>query len=394
MNPPARGHRGAVVGAALAVLAATLVGCSAPAPEPTSTVTALPAPTTAPNDFTAEELIDIQRECGDELPSDVAGLLLPLPQARIDAVRQLVSTDQCADVAAVVQASPSSTRDDAFISPLAYIEPECDQTIVSFWAHYDDDLIFGNPTIDQALSANGCVRTVFFTYSDAGEGVSTYADEREKGIRAAYDAMRGSAGGWTDRTVTLASGATLTMTRPDGDPRVSLLFVRLPDGGLAGGSFEYTGEQTLTKLVSGELPSLRSLDEGRSFSRTTLEASIGEIAAGYAADRVYTHLPAGATGSDGDHPDHQAVGVMVRSALETTQLGAEISFAQGYPSAERPVNIDGDELARKAAVFATYASFDPVIGCRDAAGCLARSGFGAWVQRQYLVRPEEIGAGG
>ena len=42
-------------------------------------------------------------------------------------------------------------------------------------------------------------------------------------------------------------------TRPDDDPRVSLLFVRLPDGGLSGASFTYTGEQTLTKLVSWTL---------------------------------------------------------------------------------------------------------------------------------------------
>jgi len=388
------GRNTAAVGGALLALAVTLVGCAAPSRPPVPTLTTLPSPATAPNDLTTEEMIDLQSECGGEVTSDVAGLLLSLPQARVDAARYLVSTDQCGDVAAVTEAGASPARDDAFVSPLSYIEPDCDQTVVSFWAHYDDDLLFGNPSIDRALAAGDCVRTVFFTYSDAGEGVSTYADERERGIRAAYDVMRGTTGAWTDRPVTLKSGATITVTRPDGDPRVSLMFVRLPDGGLSGASFIYTGEQTLSKLVSGELLSLRSLDEGRSFSRKTLEASVSEIAAAYPANQIYTHLPAGAAGSDGDHPDHQSVGVMVQSALTATPTDAEVFFAQGYPAAERPANNVGDELARKGGIFATYAAFDPVIGCRDAAGCLSRAHFGDWVQRQYLMRPEEIGMAG
>ncbi|WP_410721392.1 PIG-L family deacetylase, partial [Burkholderia sp. SIMBA_048] len=56
---------------------------------------------------------------------------------------------------------------------------------LAFVAHLDDDLLFMNPDIASNVAAGGCVRVVYLTASDAGEG-DTYMLGRERGVRAAY----------------------------------------------------------------------------------------------------------------------------------------------------------------------------------------------------------------
>jgi len=67
-----------------------------------------------------------------------------------------------------------------------------------------------------------------------------------------------------------------------------------------------------------------------------------------------------------------------------------VQYAMGYPTAQQRANIDRDPLARKLKVFAIYAAHDPVIACRDSAGCLKVSRFGDWLQRQYLIPHNEM----
>ena len=380
--------------AAVLVAALGMGGCAAGGqqpPHPTIENTSPAAPT---NTLAAGDVQTIIDRCATTLAIDPASLgaqISAATQPSAEAALFFATSGQCADIPSAL----GRTDVSSFTSPLSFIEQPCaGRTVVSFWAHYDDDLIFGNPVIDDELADGGCVRTFFFTYSDAGEGESTYASEREKGIRAAYDAMLGRSGEWVDRSVTLASGMTVTMTKPSDDDRVSLLFLRLPDGGLSGTTFIYTGQQTLEKLLSGALPSLRTIDEGRSVSVATLEKSIAEILAGYAPDRVLTHLPKEAHGSAGDHPDHSSVGTLVSRAVDAGAApSAQVEYAIGYPSAERPANITGTQLERKASLFAVYAAHDPVIGCSSAPSCLARAHFGDWLQREYLIPRADLALG-
>lgn len=381
-----------VLSAATVMVAALGIGgCTASEPLPPAPNSETALPTAPPNSLAAEDVRTIVDRCATGLGLDAASLgaqLSAASQPAAEAALFFATSNQCADI----PASLSRTDVSSFISPLSFVEQPCEgRTVVSFWAHYDDDLIFGNPVIDDELAGGACVRTFFFTYSDAGEGESTYASEREKGIRAAYDAMLGRSGAWVDRSVTLVSGMTVTMTKPSDDDRVSLLFLRLPDGGLSGTTFIYTGQQTLEKLLSGELPSLRTIDAGRSVSVSTLEKSIAEILAGYAPERVLTHLPKEAPDSAGDHPDHSSVGTLVASAVDAGAAGgAQVEYAVGYPSAERPANIAATELERKASLFAVYAAHDPVIGCSSAQTCLVRAHFGDWLQREYLIAQADL----
>lgn len=264
------------------------------------------------------------------------------------------------------------------------------ETVATFWAHYDDDLIFASPTLLHALDRGHRIRSFFFTGSDAGKGASDYATGREVGIRAAYDTMLGSSARWSNRTVVLGNGVTVTVTRPDGDDRVALTFLRLPDGGLRGGGYETTGWESLPKLLAGELSSIRTIDTGQEITLDQLRSTVVELVAEYDATVVLSNLPGFAEGADGDHPDHQTVGRIVAAVVDDGLLDAGlVRYAIGYPGAQRPANIAPD-LQRKLEVFASYGAHDAVVARDEVSEYLHVRGFGEWLQREYLVPHREL----
>ena len=269
--------------------------------------------------------------------------------------------------------------------------PGSAETVAMFWAHYDDDLVFANPTLLHALDAGRRAHSCFMTASDAGAGMSAYVDGRERGIRAAYDVMRGARGTWSDRSVVLENGVSLTLTSPDDDDRVSLSFLRLPDGGLRGNGYASTGWQSLAKLVSGDLPSLRTLDTGQTITVERLRSTVAELVVAYGATTVITHHPGFADLPGDDHPDHQSVGRVVASAVDAGDIdGSVMQYAIGYPAALRPANIASDVLARKLEAFAAYGRHDPVVAREEPHEYLLVRGFGEWLQRHYLVSHDEL----
>ncbi|UWF77267.1 PIG-L family deacetylase [Microbacterium neungamense] len=395
--------------AALALVMAVVAGCGVPAadpaetvkpPETTPTPIATPTPTPAPvvpvarNGLTAERIAQLQASCPQQLPAEVAGRLpFDLSQARADAVDFFASTGQCGDVPAVLNTPDAAAAE--FRSPVQYLTPACPAgTIVSFWAHFDDDLLFGSPTLPEALDAGQCLRSFFFTNGDAGKG-RDYAVGREEGIRLAYDAMRGASTPWTDRTVTLRSGLTVLLTQPADDPRITLIMLRLPDGNLTGDGFPVTGSQSLAKLWLGGIDWMTTFDTAVQVTLDELKATVAELSAGFAATRVLAHMPGFAAGATGDHPDHRVVGRIVASQAESGAIDpAVVSYAQGYPVAQRPANLTDAQLDRKLRIFAAYAGHDPVIPCSQGRDCLAVRKFGDWLRRQYLVSHQELMATG
>ena len=179
---------------------------------------------------------------------------------------------------------------------------------MSVWAHYDDDLIFANPVLQDAMAAGDCVRTVFVTASDAGRGMA-YSQGRELGILRAYNTMRGQEGFWSENRVTLLSGAELSQFSPDGDPDITIAFLRLPDGNLNGDGFSSTGHATLPKLLDGAIADLSPVTGAPALSSEGLVVSVAELIQAYEPARLLTHVPSdSAEWSAGDHPDHGADG--------------------------------------------------------------------------------------
>jgi hypothetical protein len=370
-----------------------------PSASPTQTPAPTPTPTepAARNNLTGEQILAMATACGGLTAADPATPGLPLrdvSQWAADALLFYVSIADCAEIPAVVARDASHVDADGtvFASPLQLIEPSCEAgTVASFWAHYDDDLIFANPALQDAFDDGKCLRTFFFTASDAGQGKSAYADNREAGIRAAYDRVRGESGAWVDRTVLLRNGVSVTLTRPEGDTRVSLLFLRLPDGGMSGSGYGGTDGESLPKLISGDLPALHTLDTAQAVTLEQLQSTVAEVVAGYRATEVLGPIPGFASGSGGDHPDHRAVGRIVAAPVDAGLVDANIvMYAMGYPTSRMRANLTGGTLDRKTRTFALYAAHDPVIKCKEATECLKVNRFGDWLQRQYLYPHAEL----
>ena len=104
---------------------------------------------------------------------------------------------------------------------------------LAFVAHLDDDLLFMNPDIASNIEAGGCVRLVYLTASDAGEG-DGYMLGRERGVRAAYAYMAHQPDEWTEDTA-VAGGHTIARFTLKGNPRVQLWHMRLKDPWLGQG---------------------------------------------------------------------------------------------------------------------------------------------------------------
>lgn len=289
------------------------------------------------------------------------------------------------ELSPIVPVPEESPRGD---SP-AFEEPGEDTT-VAVWAHADDDIIFANPHLAGVIASGATLRTVFVTAGDAGRGLA-YAQQREAGIRAAYDEMRGSDQPWESREITLLSGARVTRFVPTDDPRLSISVLRLPDGNLSAKGFPTTGDAGLTQLINGLVPILEPIDGGPTLDAARLADTIAELIHAGRPDHVTTNIPHESAFARGDHPDHSCVGSLVRAVAPSAGVSsAAVTYYIGYPSQHEPPNVSGDELAAKVDVYRSYAAEDPVVTCGSAAACLAQPGFGQWLRRSYGKSEDQL----
>lgn len=288
--------------------------------------------------------------------------------------------------------TPSPTPTDP-----AYLPCET-KTTMSVMAHYDDDLLFANPALLQAVQADDCVRTVFLTASDAGQGTEYYRN-REIGILRAYDVMRGADGLWNEKKITLDTGVDLNVFTPGDGDNISVAFMRLPDGGLTRGvdgaltstGFSSTGDSTLPWLLDGTRTSIQKVDTGVSVTLEQIRASVAEIMRAYSPTDVYTHVPGQSRWSADDHPDHSAVGTIVREAAAIGGVTpAQMHYAVGYSTGTMDQNVAGELLEKKVAAFSAYAQMDSVSSCDSLETCLALKTFGQSLTRQYLLTDEDV----
>ncbi len=144
----------------------------------------------------------------------------------------------------------------------------CSGSTVYFVAHPDDSILFMDPDLQQDIDANRCVETVFVTSGDAGQS-DTYWSGREQGAEAAYAELAGVSDSWTTGDAGIA-GHPMTRVTLDGAPNVSLVFMRLPDGGTDGSGFASTGFTSLQQLWSGDLSAISPIDGSPSYTESGL----------------------------------------------------------------------------------------------------------------------------
>lgn len=248
-------------------------------------------------------------------------------------------------------------------------------------AHPDDTLLFQSPTILEHIADGRPVRTVFLSAGDDGADESYWA-ARERGVRNAYAQMAGVPSHWTDATVE-TPGSPLVLCTLDGLPTLSLVFLRLPDGGYPDGDGTAAhGCQSLKKLWQSTIRTIDAVDRSASYTRQslvdTLAALMNDFEPGWIGTQDYVE-----TYGDGDHADHYTTAYAVREAHEEYAAPHELVGFTGYGTARRPANVSGDLLQAKQEAFYTYGREDPLT-CSDEQSCRTRPE-GAWLQRQYLV---------
>ena len=255
-------------------------------------------------------------------------------------------------------------------------------------AHEDDDLLFMNPDLYHNIKQGYCIRTIYLTAGDNGLD-KFYWLKREQGAQAAYDSMLTSKQIWISRIVKLRdTGAYATVSNPRSNPKVSLIFLHLPDGNIHGQGFGSSNFANLQRLENGGIDRLHSIDGNSSYSSDELTSALSEFMARYLPTEINTQ--SGINGSTTtDHSDHMAAGRFARKAydkFEREQFGNKVTipfnFYTGYPIREQSQNVNGQDLTEKISIFLEYAAFDDSV-CHSFADCQANQAYGAYLPRQY-----------
>lgn len=255
------------------------------------------------------------------------------------------------------------------------------RTIMNIVAHQDDDLLFMNPDLLHDLRDGDCIRTVYLTAGDAGSG-QFYWNSREQGSEAAYAKMVGFDGVWIKRIVRLGDNQYVRVDNPRGNFKISLIFLRLPDGNVRGQGFNFNHHESLESLASGKIASMHTVDGQSKYSYTQLQSALLALMRTYEPAEIHTQ----ATFVDRrypDHSDHIAVSRLTRRVWQQYDAKLPINYYIGYPIFGRPANVNGKDLQEKEDAFFAYSKFDESV-CSSNAECQkSKASYGAYLPRQY-----------
>lgn len=247
----------------------------------------------------------------------------------------------CAILAALAACGDNDYPDG---EPLA---PATDLTIV---AHEDDDLLFMQPDLDEAILRGTGVTTVYVTAGDGGRGYGK-AEDRYEGLKAAYGALVGNFDwvcGWIER-----DGHPLEHCRLAA-AQLSLVFVGYPDGGRTANL-----GHGLLQLWQGAVASATTVARRwTTYDRDQLIALIAHVIDDTAPTTLRTLDLAGHRGAHPedypDHPDHVLAGALALVATAASSRSPELIAYRGYSNADEPANSGAATLARSLRRLAYY----------------------------------------
>ena len=286
--------------------------------------------------------------------------------------------------------SPLSTVSVVDVSSLPAINCD-DPTVVNIVAHVDDDLLFMNPDILNEIKNGYCERTIFITAGDAGSG-SFYYLSRQSGSEAAYAEMTNNKDIWNQRTIKIASNKYVTLSSLNADPKISLVFMHLPDGGLYGQGFKTYDYQSIDKLYSGSISNITSVDSQSNYSLSSLETALVNLMILFGPSEIRTQSTySGGNGPIKDHADHNTVGRLVTkaaAAFNQNQFSGltaiPVEYYEGYPIRDNPINVSGADLVAKQNADFAYANFDGA-ACNSLIMCNKTKTYSGYLQRQYRL---------
>ncbi|MFS2032005.1 PIG-L family deacetylase, partial [Curtobacterium sp. CT11-45] len=266
--------------------------------------------------------------------------------------------------------------------------------VLTVVAHADDDLLFEGTELRKDIDADKCVRSVIVTAGDAGKS-ATYWKGRQTGLEAAYANLAGVTSAWTSGSVS-AGGKTVVTRTLTADPRLSLVYLQLPDGNIDGSGFAATRYQSLQKLYQRSITSMSTVSGatyGTTYTLAQLQATVLALMTGYGPQEVHTLDHVGTYG-DGDHSDHHTVAYLTKSAQQQLTTASTLTGYMGYPIADKPSNLTAAQTQAKGNAFFAYSAYDAET-CASVASCSSRPE-GSWLSREYTVgtqTPTDPGTG-
>jgi len=272
--------------------------------------------------------------------------------------------------------------------------PNCPSSVMYVAAHADDTLLFQSPSLLWDVRGGRCVQTVFLTAGDAGDDAE-YWEGREEGALAGYAQMLGVPDEWTASTA-VVDGHPIQMRTLDALPKVSIAFMRLPDGGPAGAGTPAYGSESLTKLwrsVKGGSPSvgeIEAVDGSSSYDFGELVEALAAMLDSFGPRQIATQnylLPL--VGPE-DHADHVGTGKFTQEATAVYGEANRLRGFLGYNSTDEPANVFDDLLGEKSDAFYAYGEHDAA-ACADEAHC-KDTAYEKWLAREYVFAEETTGA--
>ena len=263
--------------------------------------------------------------------------------------------------------------------------PKCDRRIVNVVAHADDDLLFLSPDLLHSVRSGDCVKTIYLTADDAGDGVDRML-EKEAGGRAAYAWMKGVADSWTEEV----TDHTVHWFLADGP--VEIVSLRLPDGGHGSdnpdqrpdGPYDQPGyaihdHQTIAKLWMGDIPEISNITATASFTFDRLVHTLLEEISDFRPTEIRTQDK---RSSAGDHPDHACGALFASEAIQLYPNGHKLTEYRDYNIEDEPENLSQQDARDKSQAFFTYAAYDYEV-CQNHQECEGTA-YGRWLHRQYI----------
>lgn len=225
--------------------------------------------------------------------------------------------------------------------------------------HPDDiELFMGMNAWHDITALSGTVVFIVLTAGDAGYGTDfahdgdplPYYRAREQGheraVRLWVGLNRLSVAATARSTISLAGGR-FTLERLSIGEAVRIYFLRLPDGSPDGDGYPRDGNESLKKVLTGQIASISSIDHTLSFSLRELETVLRDIVAAESVGsaEVWVNIQDESwTESPIDHSDHKATANIVLDALKQTRFYCvNIARYATYVNSIRPRNMSASD---------------------------------------------------
>ncbi|MFC1722160.1 PIG-L family deacetylase [Patescibacteria group bacterium] len=261
---------------------------------------------------------------------------------------------------------------------------DIEETTVNIVAHQDDGILFLNPDILYDIQKGKCVSTVYLTAGDANQDTN-YWMSREEGAKNAYANMSGVSNSWSE-TDFFSLSHSIAVYNLDENPKISLVFMRLPDGNIDGSGFSNNNYESLQKIWENTIPVIHSVDNSTVYFKEDIIYTLVDILIYFQPGLIRTQNFKDAYSSM-DHSDHYTTAYIAKAASEQYNQNHSLKGYLGYEISSSSANLSDTETSLKQSAFLAYVPYDSFV-CQTLNTC-QQVDYGSWLERQYTVDTQD-----